>query len=423
MDRLFRRKVVDQLEPFLSDKGAIVLHGARQVGKTSILRYLQNQLTAAGEAVVYFDLEDSRTLFILDDGVDAFLAYLLGEGWNLGEIEVAGKRLYVMIDEIQYMRDPSPFLKLLVDHHPVLKLVVSGSSSFEIRSKFRQTLVGRTVNFEIYPLSFKEFLQFKGVAFVENILPVPKKIDDLKALYLEFALYGGYPQIVLTPEISKKEMFLQQIIDTYIRKDIRDLAEIRDIAGFNRLLEVLSGQSGGLLNVNELANTCRLSRLTVERYLFFLEQTYIIRLLRPFSRNLRSELIKTPKVFFCDTGLMQMLWLKRLQRELLGPVFENSVFSELLKGYGMDRVAFWRTQQKQEIDFIIKDWLEARDGAPNRLPLPVEVKASFPAGIPSSVKNFQAEYASNAMPGQPPYRLVGLIGEPAQAGMIYPWQL
>ena len=101
----------------------------------------------------------------------------------------------------------------------------------------------------------------------------------------------------------------------------------RDVAKFNRLLEVLASQSGNLLNITELSNTCALARPTIERYLFLLEQTYIIRLVRPFSRNLRTEISKMPKIFLCDTGLMQMLWLKRLQREVLGPVFETSIYA------------------------------------------------------------------------------------------------
>ena len=113
-------------------------------------------------------------------------------------------------------------------------------------------------------------------------------------------------------------------------------------------------QSGNLLNVAELSNTCALARPTIERYLFLLEQTYIIRLVRPFSRNLRTEISKMPKIFLCDTGLMQMLWLKRLQREVLGPVFETSIYAELLKRYAADQIGYWRTTDKKEIDFILQ---------------------------------------------------------------------
>jgi predicted AAA+ superfamily ATPase len=208
-----------------------------------------------------------------------------------------------------------------------------------------------------------------------------------------------------------KETYLQQIIDTYIRKDIRDLADIKDVDKFNRLVEILAAQSGNLLNIAEVSNTCDLSRPTLERYLFILEQTYIIRLVRPFSRNLRSELTKTPKIFFYDTGLMQMLWLKRLQKEILGSVFETSIFTELVKRYQKNQIFYWRTLDKKEIDFIVS------------LPdiyLPIETKVNFPRSIPSALNYFESTYNSG---NEPSYKIIGLEGQTSNPNMIYPWQL
>lgn len=179
---------------------------------------------------------------------------------------------------------------------------------------------------------------------------------------------------------------------------------------FNRLLEILAAQSSNLLNIAELANTCDLSRATVERYLFLLEQTYVIKTVRPRSRNLRAELTKTPKIFLRDTGLMQMLWLKRLQKEVLGPVFETSVFAELFKLYGVDQVAYWRNADKKEIDFVIQ-----RPAAPMKL----EAKLTFPHTMPPVFKNLlqTGDSAPEA------YWIVGLYGEPTGNHMLYPWQL
>jgi predicted AAA+ superfamily ATPase len=221
-------------------------------------------------------------------------------------------------------------------------------------------------------------------------------------------MYGGYPKIVLTPEVNMKERYLQQIIDTYIRKDIRDLAEIKDVNKFNRLLEVLASQSGNLLNVSELSGTCSLSRETVERYLFLLEQTYIVRLVRPYSRNLRSELTKTPKIFFYDTGLMQMLWLKQLQKEVLGSVFETSIYAELIKAHGTDNVFYWRTQDKKEVDFVLRSGKKL---------IPIEAKLSFPRNVPASIHTWKESF------GIETYLVVGLNGIPGETGFIYPWQL
>ncbi len=410
---LMKRTVMDEITRFLFTDDIVVIHGARQVGKTSILMVLQNGLKISGEQSLYIDLEDSRYVNILDKGVDEFITYLREQGFNLEAFSQADKKLFVMIDEIQYLENPSSFLKLLADHHRYLKIIVSGSSSFEMKSKFKDSLVGRTVNFEIYPLSFQEFLLFKGVPFTPAAHYTEKTLAELQSLYVEFALYGGYPKIVLTAEVSVKEKYLQQIIDTYIRKDIRDLAEIKDVTKFNHLVEILASQSGNLLNIAELSNTCNLARQTVERYLFLLEQTYVIRLVRPFSRNLRAEITKTPKIFFYDTGLMQMLWLKQLQKELLGPVFETSVFAELVKRFGCEQIHYWRALDKKEIDFVVR--------FPDTI-LPIETKINFPRAVPGAIYSFIENYSS-APSNASSYKVIGLHGQSADEHMIYPWQL
>ena len=402
---LFTRDAIEQITPWLEAGEIIVLHGARQVGKTSILYYLKEQLTVAGKPVYYIDLEDSRYLRILDAGVDEFLRHLAEQGLTVGTEQ---ERLFVFVDEIQYLTNPSSFLKLVADHHRGIKLIVSGSSSFAIREKFSDSLVGRTINFEIFPLSFREFLRFRGVPFVEGQTLTQLKSDELREYYLEYALYGGYPRIVLTPEIERKEKYLQQIIDTYVRKDIRDLAGVKDIDKYNRLLEALASQSGSLLNVDELANSARLAKQTVEKYLFIMENTYVIRLVRPFSRNIRTELFKQPKIFFHDTGLMQMLWLKGLQKELIGNVFETSIFSELIKRFGMESVRYWRTKDKREIDFIVTK----RD-----TPLPIEVKLNFAQCRQAALTYFSKHYESE------PYRIVALNGSKTEEHGAWPWEI
>jgi len=408
---IYKRTIIDEILHYFPTDDVIVIQGARQVGKTSILKYFQNLFSEQNIPYLYIDLEDSRFVTLLDQGVDEFLNYLRGEGYRLSDFSSDGKKLYVMIDEIQYLANPSSFMKLIADHHQYLKLIVSGSSSFAMKSKFKNSLVGRTVNFEIYPLSFREMLSFKKTHYKPDVPPTAVKIQELQTLYLEYVLYGGYPKIVLTPELDRKEHYLQQIIDTYIRKDIRDLADIKDITRFNKMLEVLSSQSGNLLNIAELSNTCGLARQTIERYLFLLEETYILSLVRPFSRNLRTEVSKTPKIFFHDTGLMQMLWLKRLQKEALGITFETSVFCELTKQHGRGVIHYWRTIDKKEIDFIVR--------LPERV-IPIEVKLHFPRHTPPAINSFWR----TAKAGTPtPYRVVGYYGEPVMPQMIYPWQL
>ena len=404
MPQIYKRNVIDDIARYLHTDEIIVLHGARQVGKTSIMLYLQEQMERVGFMTFFMDLEDSRLVRVLDGGIDEFRKHLRGEGILNDQQQ---KKSFIFIDEIQYLARPSEFLKLAADHHKDIKLIVSGSSSFAIKSKFKDSLVGRTVDFEIFNLSFSEFLVFQGIPFFGDEFS-ENKIAELKSRFKEYALYGGYPRIALTAEVFRKEKYLQQIIDTYIKMDIRDLANIREPDKFNKLLETLAAQSGQILNVAELANTTKIAKPTIERYLFILENTYIIKLVRPYSSNLRSELFKLPKIFFYDTGLAQMLWLKGLPKELLGSVFETALFAELVKKYRPDSIFYWRTTDKREIDFIIK----AKDKF-----LPVEVKINFAQFNPTAVKYFNKHY------GLDDYRLIALDGAPKNEKEIYPWGL
>ncbi len=224
----------------------------RSARHPSLLYYFLNQLKENGEGTYYIYLEDSRFVRILDGGVAGLLKLLDEEG-----VRPAGlrKKVFVFIDEIQYLSDPSSFLKLAADHHKDIKLIVSGSSSFAIKTKFKDSLAGRTVDFDIFPLSFREFLVFNQYSFEEGKVYTDKKIGEMKALFRQYILYGGYPKIALTPEIDMKEKYLQQIIDTYVKKDIRDLANVKDIDKFNKLLEALASQSGQLLNITELSRS------------------------------------------------------------------------------------------------------------------------------------------------------------------------
>lgn len=401
-DKIYKREVFDEIIQYLDEDVILVIIGARQVGKTYILFYLEEYLKKKNKVSYYMDLEDSRYLNILDEGVDAFVRHLKEEGFD------TDKKIYVLLDEIQYMESPSSFLKLIHDHHKAIKLIVSGSSSFGIKKKFTDSLVGRTVTFEIFPLSFEEFLRFKEYKFVRGVKFTEKKIDELKALLKEYVLFGSYPKIVLTQAREKKERFLQQIIDTYVKKDIRDIGNIKELDKFNKLIEALSSQSGSLLNVAELSNTCRLAKKTVEHYLFILENTYVIRLVKPYHSNLRSELFKTPKIYFFDSGLLQMLQLKTIPGAIIGNVFETAVFSELVKRYGKDQIFYWRTKDKKEIDFILRQ--------KNKI-LPVEVKYNFARFSKTSINYFLKRYQLED------YKVIGFLGDLSQEQFMYLWEV
>jgi len=375
---MYPRKIYHQIKPYFKTRDIIVIHGSRQTGKTTLLKLLMKDLPI--EDSYYFDLEDSRLLYICEEGTESIINYLKQKG-ILKQQEI----FYLLIDEIQYLSNPSSLLKLMHDNYSQMKLIVTGSSSFAIKSKFKDTLVGRTVNFELYPLSFEEFLIFKNKTFeINKKITIKAVLDELTMLYKEYVLFGAYPKIVLTEIIDMKERYLQQIVDTYIKGDIRDLARIKDISKFNKLLQILASQSGQLLNVTELSNTAQIAKQTIEDYLFILQNTYIIRLLPPYSRNIRSELFKTPKVFFYDTGLLNILWLKTLPKEITGNIFETSIFSELVKNIGINNIYHWRTQDKKEIDFIISNKHETT---------PVEAKLNAGRLNFTALKYFNNKYS------------------------------
>ncbi len=404
---LFRRTIISSIEQFLDSPDIIILHGSRQVGKTSIMLYLIENLKNLNYDTFYIDLEDLRFTGILDSGAKPLFKYL--EENSI----IKNKKLYLFIDEIQYLNNPSNLLKILHDHYSErIKLFVSGSSTFAIKSKFKDSLVGRTINFEIFPLSFREYLLFKGSKIdISKKISSSVTINELKELYTDYIIYGGYPRIVLEKEIQKKEILLQQIIDTYIRKDIKNIGDIRDINKFNILLEILASQSGNMINVNELASTTRISRQTVEHYLFLLENTYIIRLVRPYSRSIRSELIKSPKVLLYDSGITSLLWMKTFPNTILGNLFETSVFSELVKTTKKSALYFWRTKDKKEIDFILR--------GKNTLS-PIEVKLSS-----IHLKNSAINYFTNNYNCKKSYCIsLNIEGEKkGDVEFLYPWEI
>jgi len=376
---LLKRNLYDGIEKFITDKEIIVIHGARQVGKTSLLKYIIENNKLVSNNHFYIDLEIPEYLSICNKGVSELIEFLKSKKL------FKNGRLFLLIDEIQHLENPSSFLKLLCDHHSEqVKIITSGSSSFSIKSKFKDSLVGRIIDFELFPLSFDEYLEFKGINIdTKRKITVEIIIKELSKHFENFIRIGGYPGIVLEEDPYKQKKKLSQIVALYIKADIRDLGFVKDVFKFNKFLEILASQIGNLMNVSELSNSVGISKSTIEDYLFILENTYIIKLVRPFYNNVRSELTKMPKIYFEDTGIAHFLKHKTLDVVIDGHSYENAVFTELRKSYGADDLFYWRTTKNHEIDFILN--LEKKI-------LPIEAKLKFSRKRQTSLSYFLDKY-------------------------------
>ncbi len=384
-DRRIRRHVLK----YIDDREALVVLGSRQVGKTSLLKLLMEDLKSHAP-VFYYDLEETRVLEVLDEGVDDFLQFIRTEGAD------RKRRNIVLLDEIQYLRDPSKFIKLMVDHHSdEVKLIVTGSSALSIKMKFRDSLVGRKIVFHLYPLDFREVLVFKEEAQLSALLPENAFAGtadegrfyqrDYRRYFLEFLVFGGYPRVVLEDEVERKSKFLGEIVSTYVYRDVSSLFQLEDISKFNRLLSVLAAQIGNLLNISNIANAVGIARHTTSRYLSILESTFILSLLPPYFTNRRKEVTKSPKVYFLDNGIRNYLLGDLAQSELrgdIGKLLENLVYTGFVKRMGeLDRLHFWRTQNGAEVDFVLE--------RATRL-FPIEVK--WRAGHSRALGSFMQRY-------------------------------
>lgn len=361
-----KRDVYSVLKSNLNNPEILLLTGPRQVGKTTILHQLEKYLSVKRQQVFFLNLEDTEYLRLLNQSPKKIFELL---PVNLE------RKSFILIDEVQYLANPSNFLKYLFDEYKnKIKLIVSGSSAFYLDKKFKDSLAGRKKLFTIFSLNFREFLRFKSAGELAKkswgklTLTETEKLDRL---YGEYLIWGGYPKVVLAAQTDEKEEILKELVYSYVKKDIFD-ANIRQDEDFYRLLKILAGQVGNLVNANELAGTLNLSKTAVDNYLYVLQKSFHIRLVRPFYRNLRKELTRMPKVYFTDLGLRNFLVndLRPLMaRGDKGQLLENGIFRQLVDCYGWESVRFWRTAAKKEVDFILE-----------REQLAYEVKTN-PAGL------------------------------------------
>jgi len=363
----YPRKIEEKLDKWLGRREVIVIKGPRQSGKTTLLLHLSEKLSGR-----YVTLEDDEMLRALENAPKEFADRFLEE-----------KILF--IDEAQYCKDVGKKIKLIYDlFSNRLKVFLTGSGSFDIKVEVGKHLVGRGVFFELLPLDFEEFLMWKARdlhslfseyrrALTDFILAGEESSVNIaferefKTLLNEYLVFGGFPAIVKESDQEIKKQLLKSLVQTYLEKDVFFFLNIRHIEKFRNLLQYLSFNIGSILEASSIMSEFKMDFKTVESYLAILENTYLIYLVKPFYKNLATELKKARKIYFTDTGLRNAVINNFVQFESRtdkGSLIENFVLNEL-KANLEGEFRYWRTTGKAEVDFIIKLNSEV---------IPVEVK-------------------------------------------------
>ncbi len=326
---MIQRKIQSEIEKKLFRGKIIILTGARQVGKTTLIKNIANQFENNS---IYLNCDEADVRIQLTEATSTILKNIVG-----------GKKL-ILIDEAQRVKNIGLTLKLFADELPEKQVIATGSSALELSNEVNEPLTGRKYEFQLYPFSFSELKENFGYLDVNRLLE-------------ERIIFGMYPEIVLKSD--EKKSLLKNLASSYLFKDILNYQGIRKPEILEKLLTALALQIGSQVSYNELSNMLKINKDTITKYIDLLEKAYVIFRLPPFSRNLRSELSKMRKIYFYDTGIRNALIsnFNLLEiRQDTGALWENFLISERIKNNSLNdsdiRTYFWRTQQQQEIDFI-----------------------------------------------------------------------
>ncbi len=365
--KFLKRKILSEIQKWLDKREILILLGPRQVWKTTILKYLFENIKWQK---YWFDLDifsDCEKFMSFDNIVD----------WlKLNWVDFK-KRIYLFVDEFQYCRWVEIVFKNLYDRFENIKILASGSSSLNIKNLIQESLAGRKKIFYIYPLDFEEFVSWK-LFLEENIKEFDVKIFDeikwdlkvvankfLKWLY-QYMIFGGYPKVVL--EIQFAPQYLENIFDLYLKKDILDLLNIRNLYNFKKLIQSLAINNWSVVNYSELSKIAEIDIWTVKNYIEILQETFLIRKIVPFFTNKNKEISKSPKIYFVDNGVRNY-FIKNFTTDIdlrqdKWVLFEAVVMQELLKNWIWE-IKYRRTKTKVEVDFVIDKlfeiiWIEVK---------------------------------------------------------------
>lgn len=331
---MIQRQLLKRLIQTVEKGKVTLLIGARQVGKTTLLKELVSKENQKDVLWLNSDLLEVRHSL---------------ESTNLQELKLLiGRASVVVIDEAQRVKNIGMSLKIIIESMPHVLLLVTGSSAFELRNQLNEALTGRKTTYYLYPISTQELYDTEGLIATKERL-------------ISRLIYGSYPAVLLS---KHPKDILMELVNSYLYKDVLEVEGLRHAAILEKLLVALALQVGSEVNYNELSKTIGIDRKTVEKYIDILEKCYIIFHLNSFSRNLRTELTKGKKIYFYDTGVRNAI-IKQFSpldiRQDVGALWENFFIAERIK-YNHYRgqyvnTYFWRTTDKQEIDYI-----EEQDG-------------------------------------------------------------
>jgi uncharacterized protein len=339
---MFPRRLFPHLESHLKERYVTTITGMRRVGKSTALQFLLQKIPHSNK--IYLDLErvENRNIFQQPNYKDIQINLEI-EGIDFSRPAV------IALDEIQLVKDITSVIKWFYDTFPLLKFIVTGSSSFYLRNRFSESLAGRKHIFEMYPLDFLEFLWFKEIdtSAIErfSFQPFqPQLYEKYNKLYMEYLQFGGFPDVVLASKEDIKTRTLEDIINAYIDLDVRLLSDFEISGTLYKLVRLLAVRTGALVDISKISSTLGIDRRKITGYLELLEKTYFIHLVAPFSRNVDREISQRRKIYLADTGILQVL-----AQVNSGQVFENQVYLQLMK---RGPVSYYQRKSGAEIDFI-----------------------------------------------------------------------
>lgn len=357
------RFIINKLYDDFLDHSATILIGARQVGKTFLLKEVEEEAKRRGLKTAFFDLEQPDDLMKFKGNSSEIIKLIL----NAGEV--------IFIDEFHYLKNVSKIFKAIYDGGGKVKIFASGSSSVEIHKHLKESLAGRKFIYKIFPCSYSEISQVVTA-------------DPLEY----YCRFGGMPGLIHFADEEKKKLILSDIIQSYLLKDIKSLVKEENIRVFNNLLYLLAQYQGSIISTSSLAKEVGMASKTIESYLEIMNQTYVCFPLHSFSKNYGNELKKSKKYYLYDIGVRNGL-LKNFEflnkRDDAGIVIESFVFGELQKRLSPEtEIRFWRLKDGKEVDFI---WIK------NQRPYPIEVKTTCKLGdIPGGLKAFLNRYPNTS---------------------------